>query len=641
MSHVVNVTEELIVGSVHTIASGSTTTTTGSINAGSTTLTVTSIQDFALYQGIQVDGAGNGGAHLITKITGISGTTITLRDAAGTSKTNTTVRHLDRDNHMSHVINVKEELIVGSVHTIASGSTTTTTGSINAGSTTLTVTSIQDFALYQGIQVDGAGNGGAHLITKITGISGTTITLRDAAGTSKTNTTVRHHDREAIQAALDAAGAQKGWTVVMSPGNYFLGTGDPNNNGRGLKIPSGVTFQGTGIDPDNAAPVKGSLIKYNGTGVAILVETVKHVVLSDFLIDLRNATGASIRGIHLHGAWFTTLRNLRFKVPSNGLASGAYAILTDTFPGAIPGPPSQPWGAQHIYFERVSTGELTATTADNGVIRFQGASDTDQITTTVLNTVYARRYEVDQVSSITFINSTAEGFGANEKGFTIQNCDQANLLGVDIESPFATSTSIGISLGTKVRHFLGIGVNFLGLPVAAKRIDGSPSLPPPPPPPNPPYFPDAYIGGLLLQNYSEPTFWGSLGDLSATRYTLYDASANVFVEIGARNYCVNQNKAFKYRWIVEGDANNQILKLRTFRQPADLSVEPPYVDPFVISDNVIQITTNGALRIDGTINGTTATSATAGSASSLPSVPAGYLVVKINGTDRKVPFYAM
>lgn len=37
----------------------------------------------------------------------------------------------------------------------------------------------------------------------------------------------------------------------------------------------------------------------------------------------------------------------------------------------------------------------------------------------------------------------------------------------------------------------------------------------------------------------------------------------------------------------------------------------------------------------------TATSATAGAASALPATPEGYLVLSINGTPRKVPFYAL
>lgn len=38
---------------------------------------------------------------------------------------------------------------------------------------------------------------------------------------------------------------------------------------------------------------------------------------------------------------------------------------------------------------------------------------------------------------------------------------------------------------------------------------------------------------------------------------------------------------------------------------------------------------------------TTATSATAGAASALPATPEGYLVLTINGTQRKVPFYVL
>lgn len=42
----------------------------------------------------------------------------------------------------------------------------------------------------------------------------------------------------------------------------------------------------------------------------------------------------------------------------------------------------------------------------------------------------------------------------------------------------------------------------------------------------------------------------------------------------------------------------------------------------------------------GFVNHTSAAAATAGAATALPALPVGYLVVAINGTDRKIPYYA-
>ena len=95
----------------------------------------------------------------------------------------------------------------------ASGSSSSTTGTISAGSKTLTLASALDFknpftnsagtSVAQGISIAGAGASGALLVTTIvSGAGTTTLTLADAASTAVTAAAVNHDDTAAIQAWL-------------------------------------------------------------------------------------------------------------------------------------------------------------------------------------------------------------------------------------------------------------------------------------------------------------------------------------------------------------------------------------------------------------------------------------------------------
>jgi len=84
--------------------------------------------------------------------------------------------------------------------TTASGSAATTTGSIIAGSNTLTVASASSFSVGQGIKVAGAGTGGSSLLTWITAKDSNTLTLYDKAVTAVTDAVVSHDDRAVVEA---------------------------------------------------------------------------------------------------------------------------------------------------------------------------------------------------------------------------------------------------------------------------------------------------------------------------------------------------------------------------------------------------------------------------------------------------------
>jgi hypothetical protein len=111
----------------------------------------------------------------------------------------------------------------------ASGSGATFTGSITAGSSTLTLTSAtHDFAVGQGIAIQTAGDlqvvtpGSNLLVSRITAISGATITLADAATHTATSKTVQHDDTVALQTAINTAFAGGGGTIICDAGHFRL-----------------------------------------------------------------------------------------------------------------------------------------------------------------------------------------------------------------------------------------------------------------------------------------------------------------------------------------------------------------------------------------------------------------------------------
>jgi hypothetical protein len=128
----------------------------------------------------------------------------------------------------------------------ASGSQTKYSGSVSSGSTTLTTTGATDFKVNQGIYIRGAGSSGAALVTKITAISGTAITLQNAAATTVSAVTnnVQHDDSAAFQSALDTIMAAGGGTLYVPDGFYRL-NGPLTDINSIIKIPYNAGYPGT------------------------------------------------------------------------------------------------------------------------------------------------------------------------------------------------------------------------------------------------------------------------------------------------------------------------------------------------------------------------------------------------------------
>ena len=98
----------------------------------------------------------------------------------------------------------------------ASGSNQTTTIASASSGTTLNLSSAIDFKVGQGIAIqDGAGTG-VELVTKITGISGTQVTIQDPLAGTLTSGTVYHDDTAALNASYAT-----GQSILYKPGATY------------------------------------------------------------------------------------------------------------------------------------------------------------------------------------------------------------------------------------------------------------------------------------------------------------------------------------------------------------------------------------------------------------------------------------
>lgn len=215
--------------------------------------------------------------------------------------------------------------------TFASGSSTTTTGSMASGSTSLTgVGNTVGWSVGMGISVVGAGVSGALLVTQVTAISGSVFTLSTAASSSVSNAVVTHDDTVAVQSAINAAAGVApciiggaGYTFVLSsslsiPSNSHLildgtlsmvsGAASTINGVINLGSSSGICIEGCGVidgngqnQPPNTAGGQGAIIAgnvgdYSGPGASkvqirgITIQNVLNwpwniVASSDVVID--------------------------------------------------------------------------------------------------------------------------------------------------------------------------------------------------------------------------------------------------------------------------------------------------------------------------------------------------------------------
>jgi len=234
---------------------------TGTINAASNSLAISTAAmatQWAIGDDISVANAGAGGTvPLVTKISNISGQTFTLAAAAVTTATTQAVTKplVSNQNATTNTLRIEagDSVVVtytppggtattmsskvrsvvtssgqnGTVSTITlydappdNLSVPTTTGTVGAASTALTVASAAGFATGDTVVVSGAGAAGASLTTTIT-VSGLTFTLGAAATTAVTNAVVT----KVIASTGTVSPGATAVTVTTGGGTHFQ-TGD-------------------------------------------------------------------------------------------------------------------------------------------------------------------------------------------------------------------------------------------------------------------------------------------------------------------------------------------------------------------------------------------------------------------------------
>jgi hypothetical protein len=127
----------------------------------------------------------------------------------------------------------------------ASGSVRQTSGSISAGSKSLTLSIPLDFRTGQGILVAGAGAGGADLISTVMSASGRSVTLFNQASTTVAGAAVLHDETSAFQLAVNACAANKGCLIDLGESAYNVnGPLQPACNSQ-VCVPAGYSYTWT------------------------------------------------------------------------------------------------------------------------------------------------------------------------------------------------------------------------------------------------------------------------------------------------------------------------------------------------------------------------------------------------------------
>ena len=298
-----------------TFASGSSTTTTGSIDASSKTLTLAAAEDFADGQGIALLYAG--AAPTISAPTaatataeGTSGsTTIDYAVAALDGKGGVTAFFTFEITDANATLNAANyvQLSVTAVtnaagyvwlRTSTNGTSPTTTGYLG----TTTATTLQDIGQatvtaplgMPDTALSTATNDA--LITTILGGGGTTtLALADAATSATSSKTVLHDDTAAIKAAVGAANTAGGGTVILHGNFYVSGT---------ITDYANVTIQGYGQeDTILASPAFVANGFTSGQSPIFMLSgaTAAGIVLQDLTFDGTNCGLPQVHGILTNG----------------------------------------------------------------------------------------------------------------------------------------------------------------------------------------------------------------------------------------------------------------------------------------------------------------------------------------------------
>jgi hypothetical protein len=314
---------------------------------------------YGVLQGSQtlVSKGGSGGGSLAVQVNGtpISSAATTLNFQQGASVTQTGAG----TSTVTVTTNANGGLYLGEwVDPItsynASGSATTTTGSVNTGTpTALTLGSGTGWSSGMGIQVIGAGVAGANLITSCSTVSGTACTLATGASTTVSGAVVKHDDTAAIQAAYTAA-----TLVHLRAGTYNVSSAITiANPGQIVGDGQGQTFiQITAASIATGAFVINTNISGSTTGPDNLGETLRDFTVNQdptvtptagfaFYVTTGGGGGTYVTTLHLvditinntfsgvffgSGAIQNWVERLHIRYLQNGGASGQSGIVVNS-----------------------------------------------------------------------------------------------------------------------------------------------------------------------------------------------------------------------------------------------------------------------------------------------------------------------
>lgn len=244
-----------------------------------------------------------------------------------------------------------------------------TTGSISAGSTSLTLAAAANFKTGHGLWVAGAGVGGANLIATITSISGVVVTLDTAASTTVTGVVVRHDDTAKLQALFDGirTGAITARRIIAPEGtarlsNYismgnlndfvFVGAGasrtkfrqetankpvflfdDIPNGGRAFIFMRRMNLTHTNKPTDATDQQYGIQFRANADGTGLSSGGINLCGFEDMQF-INCYDGIGVYSVTTGGVavWGSTLRNLLFRATRRS----AIRFRSATLPGGLP-----------------------------------------------------------------------------------------------------------------------------------------------------------------------------------------------------------------------------------------------------------------------------------------------------------------
>jgi hypothetical protein len=321
-----------VVSQVKTAAM-STTSTTGSIAANSTALSVASVAGLSIGDNLLVIGAGDEGANLQANVTNIVGNVLTLDASAGTAVTdavisksgkisNATVSNafvlpgqkpgqvIDASSIKVWISNAKVETLVTGAEGFYTDNTLTvrtngatgtwSTGGITAGQSTLTLAAGGAAGLVKGdsVTVAGAGAAGALLTAKITDIVGDVLTITPAAGTTVAGAAVTKVLPVNLNSTTNSLRVEAGDQVVFAYTNNNAVAKTMTTAVKTLTTSSGQNGTVVDIDLIDALPKDLSFtarggISANGNVLAIVAEAAKTITAMSWNAGVVTATATA------------------------------------------------------------------------------------------------------------------------------------------------------------------------------------------------------------------------------------------------------------------------------------------------------------------------------------------------------------